>query len=294
MPMQKFKDIEVRNLSEFISFIQTIKDVECKGDDNQVISFKQKGVYYRGQPDIKQELRPGLFRKKDGNNIVGKEYELLQQAQRIAYYELSKCNTYTEKLIILQHYGLLTRLLDITFNPLIALYFACLDCFDKKEANGVVYCGHINDTSQDAVETVSKMAFLLKDYNTEFSLEVLRKYLPSNENESVLLKSLCMPHYVYPPLNNSRITSQNGAFLIAPFLKKDRDNNFIKIREYEFEIGNGDKLFYNNRAIIPYDKKNTILEELTEFGIDEGSIYPELDYKLRVINNNVNTSNINI
>ena len=41
-----------------------------------------------------------------------------------------------EFLFLAQHYGLPTRLLDWTYNPLIALYFACCSNFDK---DGVVY-----------------------------------------------------------------------------------------------------------------------------------------------------------
>ncbi len=39
--------------------------------------------------------------------------------------DFEKCHTHLEKLVKMQHYGLPTRLLDITRNPLVALYFAC-------------------------------------------------------------------------------------------------------------------------------------------------------------------------
>ena len=43
-----------------------------------------------------------------------------------------KCSNRLDYLVEMQHYGLPTRLLDITRNPLVALYFACIGNLDKR------------------------------------------------------------------------------------------------------------------------------------------------------------------
>lgn len=49
--------------------------------------------------------------------------------------------TNIEKLTYMQHYGCLTRLLDITTNPLVALYFACVG---EDDSDGAIYVFAVN------------------------------------------------------------------------------------------------------------------------------------------------------
>ena len=61
--------------------------------------------------------------------------------------------------IFFQHYGLSTRLLDVTFNPLVALYMACCE-EDKQSCDGVVYCGHDTERQNTKIaELTAKYVF---------------------------------------------------------------------------------------------------------------------------------------
>ena len=60
-------------------------------------------------------------------------------------YDFNGKNT-IESLVLMQHYGIPTQILDLTTNPLVALYFACDD--DKnKDADGEVIIFDIPEES---------------------------------------------------------------------------------------------------------------------------------------------------
>lgn len=85
-------------------------------------------VFCRGHSNSKKyRLEPSIFRKDERGDFVYRDME-----DRM-YRELLVSNSadfggdiYTlDRLVRMQHYSLPSRLLDITSNPLIALYFAC-------------------------------------------------------------------------------------------------------------------------------------------------------------------------
>ncbi len=112
---------EVTSVSDFIEkIVQLNKDAGTE-------------TFYRGHGDKNWGLIPSIFRTPNG---IEKEHLLFRDMVAHEPQSFSECRSALDYLVQMQHYGLPTRLLDVTLNPLVALYFAC-----EKEENkdGKVY-----------------------------------------------------------------------------------------------------------------------------------------------------------
>ena len=92
---------------------------------------------YRGVARSEHELIPAIGRlnSKDYPSRLVFEHRILEEFQIRAVRHLKNepCNDF-EWLFLAQHYGIPTRLLDWSTNPLVALYFACDKDLDKEGA----------------------------------------------------------------------------------------------------------------------------------------------------------------
>lgn len=117
----------------------------------RIVNLCPMGTYYRGLHDMAFQLLPGLARTK--LFLAGKQSPD-DENSAIAIFS-AQCLNYTsfrpqnklEYLALAQHYGLPTRLMDWTYNPLVALFFAVNS---NRETDAVVYSISIEKMCNDA------------------------------------------------------------------------------------------------------------------------------------------------
>jgi FRG domain len=118
------KTVEV--VGGFAEFVSTI----------EALSAGPSLVLFRGQA-LKGGLLPRLVRPDPSKDRVETEKEMLAELRRLGATLLPAGHLDDWELLVLaQHYGMATRLLDWTGNPLAALWFACAD---KLEGDAYLY-----------------------------------------------------------------------------------------------------------------------------------------------------------
>ena len=193
----------VNNLSDYISLISKISTVK----DGM---FNDEAVIYRGMSNSEYTLLPGLARYN--KRFPKMESELINEFLTKRPDAFSGLSAF-DMLAKMQHYGLPTRLLDFTINPLVALYFACAAHNSEK---GRVLCTSTYLQNDDTNEIVKAVCTSSED--------MLYKHCPVEKyycNDRLPLKRYMSFVYlrngmtvVRPKYWNQRIANQGGVFMV--------------------------------------------------------------------------------
>ena len=270
--------ISISSLSEYTDAITSIRN-------NIIEDGKSETLFFRGQSNKSWDIRPSIFR----DALISVEHKIIQTATARVPQEFRECSSAFEELTKLQHYGLPTRLLDITMNPLVALYFACLPTskVKDKEGNevypdGIVYIctgyeEHEKSYKAKILSEITKIGF-----EGDFTLKDLRTSLEINKDidPESFIKLIQDTIFVMPSYSNSRLIRQSGAFLISGAINVTVDEHDLWNSKVAKSVKNLNQEIDKKHIIIPQDSKEKLLDELDFFNINESTLFPELEHQM--------------
>lgn len=246
------REITVNSISEYIQEVCTLS------------SELNTPLWFRGiKKSDTYKLIPTLYRD---NYKFKDEANLLQifRARAVPYLKRIPDNDY-EWLFVMQHFGLPTRLLDWSEEPIPALGFALID----KLANG----------ENSAVFVLSPLALNKKNRFLEeanyipnvvsLSSEFDDIYKVNTENTKVTITSSYLPIAIIGPLNNERIVAQKGAFTLFP--------KYSNSPYSDLECQENQDDYLVAKIIIPNSALETFQKELKYLGITKGMLFPSLE-----------------
>lgn len=241
---------------------------------------------FRGQLDASWINHPGILRP-DYKNLLKFERDIVREIQSVHPQEFQSDTTMFDRLVRMQHYGLPTRLLDVTANPLVALYFATEERTDLGAPDGKVTCFIVPKRrakyyDSDTVSCLANLANMSDDEKAEIlaavgddddsfnELPVVDRLLQFIRSEKghfrniIVSKELDTRWFVWPKLSNRRIVAQSGAFIIHGLrLSRKYPRGLQPITTREIKIDT--------------HSKHKIRAELHDLGINQSTLFPELD-----------------
>ena len=291
--MSNETEVEVDDVASYIKYINGLSPT-INGDARTYEST----FVFRGQGSTKFDLVPSIgrdsYRRELGSDtispIIGSlthEADIIETACRIMPNIFKRDLLPIDLLACLQHYGVLTRLFDVTSYALAALYFACGNPEDVGEVfifrrpggdkREYPICQAIADSwhlfmnskilSHFASLAISRPYF---DYQRDLVLS----NCPEPTDQAKWFKKCCEDTlFVYGTRYLDRQAAQSGQYILFP--------NDIRGKHSSLSFDDlisplpKDSPVIAGRCIVPSNRKASILNELSKLGITEASLFPD-------------------
>ena len=274
------------------------------------IRNRNKGLtlYFRGERDHTWCLRPSVMRKSSNGTfrLRAHEGEMLRDLMSRRPEDFRDMTSALEQIVMGQHHGLKTRLLDVTRNPCVALFSAC-DARDPagiphdNKMNGRIHVfaapkGMVKTFDSDVISVIANFTKLDRSYQNlllgktgkdseqedpEVPIqylydEAMRRLYHFIRQEKPQFEAKIQPRDLFrvfivePKQSFERIRSQEGAFILSAFHERFERK---QIQSYVQNM----MIYAHETIIVPGGKKQDLLEELSLLNFTREALYPSLD-----------------
>jgi hypothetical protein len=270
--------------------IKTKDEINSLSELQEIMkNYSNDKFVFRGQANCDWELKSSLYRQmgliKDINRLSIENIKIkedISDEKLMTLYENNVIkiykshenlyrNIHREKgqsidenkiniLPILQHYSSPTRLIDWSYSPYIATYFA-VNSYSENDA-----CLFIINYKHIKVCNLKNYSSLVDSGSRGSDINPL-KILEAAKYNGVLVD------FYTPDETNDRLSRQQGLFLIPSMICKSVEDILLS-ETYEKNKKNGDVIL---KFIIKKECKTAILKELNLMNISADTLFPELE-----------------
>ena len=288
-PQNSDDEKSISSVSKYIAYINNLINEN---------TLEDREVFFRGHSDAKRYfLQPSLFRQYKDKGLIYLTSERnsfmdLLTTEPKSFGNESRC---FDILTHMQHYSFPTRLLDISSNPLAALYFACEikknDKGEEIDIDGEVILFSIKESEikyfdSDSISCLTNLAKLTEDQKDDLRnlINTDKEILDSNDHSQNETYARYI-HYIrqekpyFEP--KIRIADMNKVMCVKGRLTQDRiiaqAGSFLLFGLDSKLPEDGNDLFKIERIRIKSAFKKDLLNELDLLKVNLRTIYPSLE-----------------
>ena len=295
-------DDEIASINDILRRVGRLKEKYARKEFLETTLF-----YFRGESESRDTwtLTPSVMRQTEdaGFSLRNAEGEMLVDLLSRRADDFVEANSALEQMVMAQHHGLPTRLLDITRNPLVALFHASeksptaagrihvfavprflVKPFNSDTVSVITNFARLRRGEQNLLlgktkeETIgdtdpAHRTGLQRDEPYALAMNRLYQFIRLERpsfSERIDPRDLFKVFIVEPQQSLERVRAQSGAFLISAFHERFEE---AVIRAWN----DGIPLYHHYTLTVPSECKKEIQEELATLEITRESMFPGLD-----------------